>query len=413
MQKTKLGQVAEIKLSNVDKKTVESEIPVNLANYVDVYHNWQLKNDLVKSFMKATVKQNEFDNFQLKKGYVAITKDSETAEDIGKSTYIAEDLDNTVLGYHTVLIKPNEQELLGEYLNAYFHTQKLRSYFKYNVSGSGQRVTLQIDTIKNIPLEIPSLSTQIAISRVLNSLNNKISNNRKINSELEKIARAIYDYWFIGFNFPNKKGQPYYQNGGLMTYSNDFKRNIPVGWEVTNLKKVAEMYQPEIISAKKFSTSGKFLVYGANGVIGKYDKYNHKNSEFTITVRGNTSGNLNFTMPKSWITGNSMVVRPVDSKLSRLYLYYYFLTTQSAMKVISGSAQPQITRSNLETLSIIIPDKKTLSKFTEQVLPIFTQIQQNNRESAELEQIRDWLLPMLLNGQIVVNNCSSKLPVEK
>jgi type I restriction enzyme S subunit len=405
LKKFKLSDVADIKLSNVDKKSKSEETPVTLANYVDVYKNWYISNDMMPTFMEATATAKEIEKFKLKKGQVAITKDSEKADDIGRATYIKDDFENTLLGYHTVLITPDEEMLNGSYLNYYFQTQNLRKYFEYNVSGSGQRVTLQLDSIKNIPLFLPDIVEQKNISKILDDIIDKIALNRKINTELEQMAREIYDYWFLQFDFPDENGQPYRSSGGRMVYNAQLKREIPEGWEVKKLGEVAEMYQPQIISAKEFSEEGKFLVYGANGIIGKYSKYNHEHQEFIITVRGNTSGNLHFTMKKSWITGNSMIVRPnADEVLTREFLYYYFLSTQSAMKVVSGSAQPQITRANLETINIIIPPRAVLNQFGKIIKSVFQKIQTNNQESRELANLRDWVLPMLMNGQIQVKD---------
>ena len=103
-KKYKLGDIAEILISSIDKKSKEGESPVRLCNFVDVYHNWAITADMVSNFMESTTSEKNIDRFSLKKGYVAFTKDSETRDDIGVPTYIAEDLDNTVLGYHCALV---------------------------------------------------------------------------------------------------------------------------------------------------------------------------------------------------------------------------------------------------------------------------------------------------------------------
>ena len=115
LKKYKLGDIAEIIVSSIDKKSKEGEEPIKLCNFVNVYHNWAISTDMVQGFMNATTSEKNIERFSLRKGYVAFTKDSETRDDIGISTYIADSLENTVLGYHCALVKPNEKILSGKY----------------------------------------------------------------------------------------------------------------------------------------------------------------------------------------------------------------------------------------------------------------------------------------------------------
>ena len=108
MKKYKLGEIAEINVSSVDKKTTPNQKTVKLCNFVDVYHNWAISKKNYNDFMTATASDEEIAKFSIKKGQVAFTKDSETRDDIGIPTYIAEDFDDVVLGYHTALATPDE-----------------------------------------------------------------------------------------------------------------------------------------------------------------------------------------------------------------------------------------------------------------------------------------------------------------
>ena len=139
LKKYKLADIAKIEISGVDKKTIEGEIPVRLCNFVDVYHNWAITKDKAEHFMLASAKQAEIDKCSIAKGQVAITKDSETRDDIGIATYFADDFDNVVLGYHCALITPAPTIVDGKYLNAFMHTKYIQKYFENNASGSGQR----------------------------------------------------------------------------------------------------------------------------------------------------------------------------------------------------------------------------------------------------------------------------------
>ena len=137
LTKYKLGDIANIEISGVDKKCIAGEFPVRLCNFVDVYRNWAITSEMAANFMEATARQTEINKFTIKKGQVVLTKDSETRDDIGISTYIADDFDDVVLGYHNALITPNPKLLNGKYLNALFHTDYAKRYFAFNASGSG------------------------------------------------------------------------------------------------------------------------------------------------------------------------------------------------------------------------------------------------------------------------------------
>ena len=180
----KLKDIAKIESSGVDKKSFDGEKEVYLCNFVDVYHNWAITKSMLSKFMKATANSNEIAKFQLYKGQVAITKDSETRDDIGMSTYIADDLENTLLGYHCTLITPNSLYLVGKYLNAYLNTLTVRKYFSNQSSGSGQRYTLTTDAIGNLNMVLPDVSVQKRIGDLFSYIDKKIEINKMINNNL-------------------------------------------------------------------------------------------------------------------------------------------------------------------------------------------------------------------------------------
>ena len=128
------------------------------------------------------------------------------------------------------------------------------------------------------------------------------------------------------------------------------------GWQTKTLGDICEMYQPKTISGKDMVEDGPYPVYGANGVIGRYNQFNHEEPQLLITCRGATCGSVNISAPRSWVTGNAMVVRPKSKSLEMRYLEYLFRGGIDISKAITGAAQPQITRTNLEPLEISFPE---------------------------------------------------------
>ncbi|GAA8970449.1 hypothetical protein VN0041_06340 [Helicobacter pylori] len=395
----KLSEVCEILNSNVDKKTKENEQKVKLCNFIDVYNNWAITKYTSKKFMTATATQNEINKFSLKKGYVAITKDSETKDDIGISTYIADNFDNVLLGYHCTLLKPNQKVLNGKFLNAYLSSFYGRKYFSNCASGSGQRYTLTIDIIKDLTIPLINIETQQKIARTLSILDQKIENNHKINELLHKILELLYEQYFVRFDFLDENNKPYQTSGGKMKFSKELNRLIPSGWSVRFLNhKIVSTYQPKTISKTLLNDSYSYSVYGGGGIIGRFTEYNHEQSEFIISCRGQC-GISYLTLPKSWITGNAMVIRPTKSYTSKTYLYHT-IKKYKLTNYITGSVQPQITRQNLSTMPILIPKRKTLNKWNNISSLLWNLIHNNMQSTQTLTALRDFLLPLLLTQQV-------------
>ena len=191
LKKYRLHEIASAEISTVDKKTKDDEIPTKLCNFVDVYKNWAITKNIVTNFMDATAKNNQIKKFSINRGQVAITKDSETKNDIGISTYIADDLPNVILGYHCALISPDQSLLDGKYLNAFMHTKYMQKYFENNASGSGQRYSLSVDTINNIPVIAPDIVKQREIGNLFSMIDRKIELNRAINQNLSTLVHSL------------------------------------------------------------------------------------------------------------------------------------------------------------------------------------------------------------------------------
>lgn len=258
------------------------------------------------------------------------------------------------------------------------------------------------DKIKACVVYIPEdLKIQHRIGEFLNTIDDKISLNRKANFELEALAKELYDYWFIQYDFPDAKGCPYKASGGELIYNTALKRDIPKGWTDTTLEDYCQMYQPKTLSLKELSRKGKYRVYGANGFIGYYTEYNHSNSEVAIACRGNSCGTVNRTMPYSWITGNAMVMKMRDESINNEFIAQSvpYINIQGA---ISGSGQPQLTRENLNPIKLIKPSKDVLLMFSKRVDPIIKLWLSNQDEIDRLEKYKNEVWPLLMSGQLEI-----------
>lgn len=273
----------------------------------------------------------------------------------------------------------------------------ISNIYKKQISGfSGStRGNMNAQNFKDITVIYPDRKIQDKMVKLFDLISKKIKNNNKIISELESMTKTIYNYWFLQFEFPNENGKPYRSSGEKMVWNDELKREIPEGWEIKQLGCFANLYQPKTISEKDLNSNGKYFVYGANGIIGKYDKFNHQDREIAICCRGASCGNYVMTIPNSWITGNSMIVSTKNKEF-----IYYSLSKSTIDNYITGSAQPQITRTNLESAKFLIPSSKILNEFERKATTVRSKIETIFYENQELASLRDFLLPLLMNGQV-------------
>lgn len=398
----KLSDVAKVEISSVDKKTKDGETPVRLCNFTDVYHNWAITSEMASSFMEASANLKEIEKFTIKKGQVAFTKDSETRDDIGIPTYIADDFDGVLLGYHCALITPDETKLCGKYLNAFMHSAYIQKYFELNATGSGMRYTLSVDTLESMPLLLPSLEEQKRIGEIFSAIDKKISLNHAINQNLEALAKQLYDYWFVQFDFSDKNGKPYKSSGGAMMWNEKLKRDIPEGWEVTNIGAILD----KVISTPRLSTDD-YLSDGAFPIIdqttdvyyaGFTNKIDAVVNQFPAVIFGDHSCAVKFVnFPFVRGADGTQIMLSKNANISIEYLYFVV----KDIKIGKGYARHY---SFLKDQPIIVPAQKEAKTFKDMAQVLFEQITQNRKEILSLTKQRDELLPLLMNGQVSLNS---------
>ncbi|GAA9428434.1 hypothetical protein HpHA289_00160 [Helicobacter pylori] len=279
----------------------------------------------------------------------------------------------------------------------------LLKYHKDNISNIGGGTTFKEvsgATLGLFKVKIPpTYYEQQKIAHTLSILDQKIENSHKINELLHKILELLYEQYFVRFDFLDENNKPYQTSGGKMKFSKELNRLIPSGWSVRFLNhKIVSTYQPKTISKTLLNDSYSYSVYGGGGIIGRFTEYNHEQSEFIISCRGQC-GISYLTLPKSWITGNAMVIRPTKSYTSKTYLYHT-IKKYKLTNYITGSVQPQITRQNLSTMPILIPKRKTLNKWNNISSLLWNLIHNSMQSTQTLTALRDFLLPLLLKQQV-------------
>lgn len=401
--KYKLGDIATVEISGVDKKMKDGEKEIRLCNFVDVYYNWAITTARYDTFMFASANPNEISKFQLKKGQVALTKDSETRDDIGIPTYIADDFDDVILGYHCALITPNKTILDGRYLNALLHTDYAKKYFACNASGSGQRYALSVEALNSFPVPIIPLSEQERIGEIFSALDKKIELNRQINQNLEAMAKQLYDYWFVQFDFPDEKGKPYKSSGGKMVWNETLKREIPKDWDVRTIKDFMRIFTGKKDVSKAIPGEYKFFSCAPEPITS--NEYLYDGYAILVSGNGSYTGRVSFYKGKFDLYQRTYAC--VLDENSHDISFYYYTLKYLFQPIYSGgrhgSSIPYIVLGDLADFNFAY-NVKVKELFINTVKSMFDEQLSKQREIEELIKQRDKLLPLLMNGQVSVNS---------
>ena len=293
-------------------------------------------------------------------------------------------------------------------------------------NNSGSTVSgISAKTFKNIKILIPDLEKQQAISKILLAIDQKIQINNQINQELEAMAKTLYDYWFVQFDFPDQNGKPYKLSGGNMVYHPELKREIPEGWGVEKLGELIELergvtYAKSDIVEK--TTNDAIGVLRATNITGNVmdlndlvyltkDKINNKQilkqNETLIVMSSGSKEHLGKNAINYYeeVIGFGAFCSKIVPKKYSTYINTFLQSSEFKgylLKQSMGTNINNLTNSDILDCRIILPNEEILDKFENMVEKNIKLISNNYIQNQQLTQLRDWLLPMLMNGQVKV-----------
>ena len=293
-------------------------------------------------------------------------------------------------------------------------------------NNSGSTVSgISAKTFKNIKILIPDLENQQAISKILLAIDQKIQINNQINQELEAMAKTLYDYWFVQFDFPDQNGKPYKSSGGKMVYHPELKREIPEGWGVEKLGELIQLergvtYTKSDIVEK--TTKDAIGVLRATNITGNImdlndliyltkDKINNKQIikqyETLIVMSSGSKEHLGKNAINYFeeVIGFGAFCSKIVPKKYSAYINTFLQSSEFKsylLKQSMGTNINNLTNSDILDCRIILPKEEILDKFENMVEKNIRLISNNYIQNKELTQLRDWLLPMLMNGQVKV-----------
>lgn len=310
-------------------------------------------------------------------------------------------------------------------------------FFDHMMNGSKGTKMPRGDKNQVLDFPIPNfpLSTQKSIAKVLSDLDAKIELNNKINRELEAMAKTLYDYWFVQFDFPfdfalgkpNAAGKPYKSSGGKMVYNAELKREIPEGWEVKPINTKVKIGSGFPFNSDDYSDTGKYKIITIKNVQEGYLETSSvdyvsfipnnisafcilKEGDILMSLTGNV-GRMCF-VDQSNLLLNQRVGKLLGEKDFVTYAYFFFKRPENQKrleKIAGGSSQANLSPIDAVKDKFPIPTASVLNNFTQLVNPLLNQILIKNQENQHLTALRDWLLPMLMNGQVTVKQAEEKL----
>jgi type I restriction enzyme S subunit len=325
-----------------------------------------------------------------------------------------------------VIVRPNKNKVNPHYLEAYINFMTQKQINNHQVGAIQKH--FNVGSAKEMILYLPEIRTQEKCADIVKVLNKKIENNNRINSELEAMAKTIYDYWFLQFEFPNEDGKPYKSSGGKMVWNEELKREIPEEWKVDFLgrlftskrgisynSKSIEGSGVPMINLASFNVDGSYKEEGIKVYSGEYSEEKVvrpfellmcNTQQTAIDYKKDIIGKA-FLVPDIFegdiVTSHHVTTIQVKKDNMKYFLHRLFNTDyfhKYAAGFTNGTNILGLIFSGIENYRLEIPDDAVLEKFADLILDIEMKKSKIIKENQELISLRDFLLPLLMNGQV-------------
>lgn len=375
------------------------------VSFSTVFNNYFLPDEL-PDLMETSKKEQEV--YSIKKGDILITRTSETIDELAMSCVATKDYPCATYSGFTKRLRPKTEGIAYyKYMAFYLRSAWFRKAVTNNAFMT-LRASFNEDIFSFLNVYLPDYDVQVHIGDFLYSIEQKIGVSKRICAELESVAKTIYDYWFTQFDFPDADGKPYRSSGGEMEWNELLKRKIPRGWGVTTIGEVTRNYDSKRIPLsqnERDSMKGDIPYYGATGIMDYVNRHIFDGHYVLIAEDGSVmdeKGNpiVQMIWGKTWVNNHAHVLEGCNGYSNELL--YLLLHRIPVVKIMTGSIQKKINQDNLNSYRIPHIPSFIARAFSETVAPMFEEIRVLQQENDELTKLRDWLLPMLMNGQATV-----------
>ena len=344
-----------------------------------------------------------------------------TGDTIGKSLFVKDNplVYKTSFQKSVAILKPNTDYVEPRYL--YYLMKYETPRLRQASTGSGQK-NLLLSTMRDFETSIHDRDTQKQIVSVLDCIDDKIRCNNRINDNLQQQLKLIYDYWFTQYDFPGTDGRPYRSSGGQMVSANNVSRMVPAGWKVESVFKnsLSSIIKPGV---EPFATKTYLATAEVNGTAistGASIEFETRESRANMQPTENSVWFAKMKKSIKHLYLNSAMKPLIEQSIlstgfcglqcseeSFEYIasfieHSYFETLKDTLA--HGATQEAVNNDDLAGIALVVPSDDVLQLYHERTIGIYTQMSKNICENKELNRLRDWLLPMLMNGQVTVGD---------
>ncbi len=369
-------------------------------SFSTIFNNYFIPDEL-KELMNTNDKEQK--TYSVMKGDVFLTRTSETLDELAMSCVALKDYPKATFSGFAKRLRPIQKNITYDKFMGFF----LRSKYFRKIIDSNAIMTLRASfnekIFSYINIDLIDYKEQVKIGDLLYYLEEKIKLNNKINSELEKMAKTLYDYWFVQFDFPDENKRPYKSANGKMVYNEVLKREIPVGWEVIKFDDLVEQ-SPKLkaIKAPDYKNQGDIpIVDQASTLItGRTDdmSYYYKNERNCVVFGDVTTCFKYINFPFAKGTDGTKIINAKDDRIPAILLYQLLKDTKLPN---IGFARHYMF---LREINLLLPPKNICNDYYETTKGIMDLRAKNIEENYKLSVTRDFLLPLLMNGQVSVQN---------
>lgn len=374
-----------------------------------VFNNYFVP-DTLNDLMASSEKEKE--RYSIKSGDIFLTRTSEVVDELAMSCVAVKDYPNATFSGFLKRLRPTQDNITYPKFMAFYLRSPMFRKTMTNNAVMTLRASLNEAIFSYLELLLPAYSEQKKAGDLLYLLNHKIALNNRINAELEGMAKTLYDYWFVQFDFPDANGKPYKTSGGKMEYNTTLKREIPAGWAVKTLSQIADITMGQ-------SPAGE--TYNDNGI-------------GTLFFQGSTDFGWLFPTPRQYTTSPARMAKKGDILLSvrapvgdmnianadccigrglaalnsksgsdgfLFYVMKYFKQVFDRRNA-EGTTFGSMTKDDLHSLQVVCPEPELLKRYDGIVSEYNKMIFTRSLENQELIKLRDWLIPLFMNGQVTV-----------
>lgn len=401
MKKCKLGDIAEFR-NGVNYSKGEQGYSYKCIGVTDFSQEYVMSQ--FEECAKVELDNAINSDYILEDGDILLVRSNGNKNLIGRSMMVFPKDEKVIYSGFCIRCRITSESVYPAYVLFILKDALVKGRFAKNQQTNINNINQTV--LSDLEIMLPDYPLQKKIADILLAFTNKIEQNKLMIEVLESMSKTLYDYWFVQFDFPDANGRPYKTSGGKMVWNEELGREIPAGWRTTNIGYITENFDSQRIplSAKERQMmKGEIPYYGATDVMDYVNRPIFTGQYVLIAEDGSVMDNDGFPFVQmiygdSWVNNHAHVLRGKNGYSNECL--YLLLKEIPVVSIKTGSIQAKINQNNLNSYKVVLPPNDIMSVFDDKVIPFFEKLRNLKEENRKLSSLRDFLLPMLMNGQV-------------